>query len=128
MGDLHATGKAIMANLDHGHQIKSEESQIIQIVCSKIFTQEVCMHKSQSPQTTRPPSEAADLGNRQLFSTSDDYVSDVPISAEQHAHLTTELTGKGGQVLGQFKRDDLAGIHSPAVGSLQRLDQGVLDS
>jgi hypothetical protein len=55
MSYFYPAGKAVLAYFEHGHQIKSQESQVVEIVGSQALAQQVGMNEPKTPQTAGTP-------------------------------------------------------------------------
>jgi len=83
--------KTVGTDLQHRHQIKPEQSQIIEVIGGQIFTTEMGMDEPQSSQTSGSPTETTNLRDYQMFSITYDDVADVPVSAHQDTDLASQF-------------------------------------
>jgi hypothetical protein len=82
-------------------------------------------------EASEPPGaspEPSYIGKIKMSCVSEDNVMDDSIAGEQNTNLSPEVPGEGGEMLGQFGRNDLPGKDAPPECTLQGASLGLLDS
>jgi len=86
------------------------------------------MHQPQAAKASAAPAQASDVGEHELGGVAHNDVTDRTVTADQHADLTTEVTGNFRQMAGELGGDDLIGWDATSVGSLERFALRRLDA
>src|SRR4029079_11875557 len=95
-------GEAGGQGLDHGHEIETEEGEVVQVVLGERLAAQVSMYEAQPAETAEAAPQAADVGERQAVGIADDDVFDRAVAREKHADLPVDLPGRLGQVAGEL--------------------------
>jgi hypothetical protein len=77
------------------------------------------MNASQTLEASRPQPDPAEVGDPDVLVISDNHIVHLALPGHQQGNLTFDLTGNGGDLAGQFMRDDLIGGYSAAVQILK---------
>jgi len=126
-GDLDATWEAVRARVDHGHQVETQQGQVVQVVGRERLAPQVGVDQPQAAEAPHAASQAPDVREGEVGRVADDDAADQAVPAEQHTDLPADLAGDLGEVSRQLGRDHVLSGYSAAVRALERAALGCLD-
>jgi hypothetical protein len=86
-------------DLDDGNQIQTQQGKIIQVILSNRFSAQVCVDQAKASKSCSSSAKSSNIGEVEVGGISQDYIADGPVARQQNAHLPSEFSGDGCQML-----------------------------
>ena len=109
-------------DLNHRHQIQTEEKKIHQVVFGEIFTGKMSMDATQSFQAAACGTDMRKSGNDNFFMIADNDRFHLAGTGKQQSDLASDVGGKFRHLPGDFRRDNQMGINSPLAEAFQTFE------
>jgi hypothetical protein len=93
-------------DLNNGHQIEPQQSEVGEIILRKSFAGEVSVNAAKAAKTVGRNARPAKIRHLDLLCGADHYVFDLTFAVEEHADLTARFVTQLGHLPRQFGRND----------------------
>src|SRR2546423_8085192 len=97
----------LLVNVDGGHQIKPQQSQIGQIVSSEVCAAQMSVDASQTAKAITRDAHALKIGQLNASRIADNHIFDVTLTIDQRPNLAIGLMRKFAKLSSKFRRQNL---------------------